>query len=162
MGAKLAGGGGKGKGMQPNSEPNVIPFIDIMLVLLIIFMVASPPPTVDIKVDMPPPAPPLKVVTQDRPTIIVLRQNPATEEVTYSIGDVPVTIDTLGARLVEIASANNPSMTGNLQKLFLEGKIFVRADQETAYSNVIELMSEIDEAGFKSVSLVAETAADGT
>ena len=42
-----------GKGMSPNSEPNVIPFIDIMLVLLIIFMIAAPISSVDIEVAMP-------------------------------------------------------------------------------------------------------------
>ena len=51
MAGKLAGAK-RGK-LQPNSDPNVIPFIDIMLVMLIIFMVAAPMPTVDIKVELP-------------------------------------------------------------------------------------------------------------
>jgi biopolymer transport protein ExbD len=70
MAGKVGGGGGKG--MQPNSEPNVIPFIDIMLVLLIIFMVAAPLPTVDVKVDLPPPGNPIYIEPKDKPTTVTL------------------------------------------------------------------------------------------
>jgi biopolymer transport protein ExbD len=161
MGAKLAGGGGKGKGMAPNSEPNVIPFIDIMLVLLIIFMVASPPPTVDIKVDMPPPGPVIVNPSLDKPTFVNLEDDEA-GKVTYFVMGNEVPLAQLEDRLTDAVRANNPSKSGDLEKLFLEAKVFVKADQETAYFNVVELMSIIDDSGFKSVSLVAETAADGT
>jgi biopolymer transport protein ExbD len=148
MGAKLAGGGGKGKGMTPNSEPNVIPFIDIMLVLLIIFMVASPPPTVDIKVDMPPPAPPVNIKSDDKPTFVSLVENKATGEQLYYVGETEVKLEALGDMLINTAQVNNPTKGGDLAKVFLEGKIFVKADQETAYANVVALMSVIDDTGF--------------
>ena len=54
MGAKLAGGGGGRFNIEQNSEINVTPFVDVMLVLLIIFMVAAPLATVSIKVELPP------------------------------------------------------------------------------------------------------------
>jgi biopolymer transport protein ExbD len=157
MGAKLAGGGGKKKGFAANSEPNVIPFIDIMLVLLIIFMVASPRPTVDIKVDLPPPnAINNPQQQQDRPTFVFLDDTGGV--LTYSIGVEPVTLETMENRLFEAARINNPTKAGDLQALYGEAKIFVKADQETAYNNVINMMNVIDQAGFQSVSLVAEEA----
>ncbi|MBU4434287.1 MAG: biopolymer transporter ExbD, partial [Alphaproteobacteria bacterium] len=54
MAAKLSGGGGGRYSLGQNSEINVTPFVDILLVLLIIFMVAVPMATVAIKVDLPP------------------------------------------------------------------------------------------------------------
>jgi biopolymer transport protein ExbD len=157
MGAKLAGGG-KGKGMSPNSEPNVIPFIDIMLVMLIIFMVAAPPPTVDIKVDLPPPnsqnLPPNP--NDDKPTFVFLEEHSGT--LVYKIGGEEVPLANFKDKLVEKARENNPNKAGDDVKLFLDGKIFVKADQQTAYNNVVGLMNQIDGAGFKSVSLVAEDA----
>ena len=57
MGAKLSGPGGKSKTIQQNSDINVTPFVDIMLVLLIIFMVAAPLATESIKLDLPPAIP---------------------------------------------------------------------------------------------------------
>jgi biopolymer transport protein ExbD len=163
MGAKLAGGGG-GKGMQPNSEPNVIPFIDIMLVLLIIFMVASPPPTVDIKVDIPPlntPPPPDRPI--DRPTIVI-QQVDAAGVPTYQIGEdrTQLALEELGPKLRDVAFANNPSKQNDPQKLFLEGKIVVRGHNEADYAEVIRLMEAIDKAGFKAVSLSIQPPEDGS
>ncbi len=55
MGAKLSGPGGASKfNIEANSEINVTPFVDVMLVLLIIFMVAAPLATVSVEVDLPP------------------------------------------------------------------------------------------------------------
>ena len=58
MGAKLGGGGGGRFNLGQNSDINVTPFVDVMLVLLIIFMVAIPAATVSIKLDLPPAIPP--------------------------------------------------------------------------------------------------------
>jgi biopolymer transport protein ExbD len=162
MAAKLAGGGGKKKGLAPNAEPNVIPFIDIMLVLLIIFMVAAPPPTVDIKVDLPPPNPIAAPPKADKPTLVVLTEvSPGVQA--YSLGNmtgaVPVAgLDDLRSKLTQEVRNNSPTMSGDLTKLFSEAKVFVQADQKTAYGNVIGLMAVINEVGFQSVSLVAEEA----
>ncbi|HEY0102585.1 MAG TPA: biopolymer transporter ExbD, partial [Brevundimonas sp.] len=70
MGAKLSGPGGGSKfNIEQNSEINVTPFVDVMLVLLIIFMVAAPLATVSIEVDLPPAvAPP----AQNPPTPIYI------------------------------------------------------------------------------------------
>jgi biopolymer transport protein ExbD len=58
MAAKLSGGGGGRFDLGQNSDINVTPFVDVMLVLLIIFMVAIPAATVSVKLDLPPAIPP--------------------------------------------------------------------------------------------------------
>lgn len=160
MAAKLDAsslGGGHADAYPDNNEINVTPFVDIMLVLLIIFMVAAPPPTVDIKVDLPPP----NSVNdpnqqQDKPTFVSLEDNNG--QLLYYVSGQEVPEDRLPTVLLDVARLNNPSMRGNDTKLFFEGKIFVDADQDTLYINVVNLMNVIDETGFKKVSLVAEEA----
>lgn len=156
MAGKLAGTG-RGKGMQPNSDPNVIPFIDIMLVMLIIFMVAAPMPTVDVKVDLPPPGIPIYTQPEDKPTIVSLQDEAGV--LYFYIGDEQVTRERFRDRLFEVVRENNNTMRGDLTKLFQEAKVFVDADQETNYNNVIGLINEVDQAGFKKVSLLVKDAA---
>jgi biopolymer transport protein ExbD len=156
MAGKLAGVK-RGKGMQPNAEPNVIPFIDIMLVLLIIFMVSAPPPTVDVKIDLPPPGQVVYQEPTDKPTTVLLYDYDGV--LLIKIGEETVTSARFQDRLLAIARVNNPSYSGDLALLFEKAKVFVDADQNTAYTNVIGLINEIDEAGFKSVSLLVREAA---
>jgi biopolymer transport protein ExbD len=156
MAGKLAGVT-RGKGMQPNSEPNVIPFIDIMLVMLIIFMVAAPMPTVDVKVDLPPPGVPIYTQPEDKPTIVSIQDEGGT--LIYYIGDEIVTRERFRDRLFEVVRTNNNTMRDDLAKLYAEAKVFVDADQETNYANVIALINEIDQTGFKKVSLLVKDAA---
>ena len=160
MAGKLGGGGGSKKGhMGPNSEPNVIPFIDIMLVMLIIFMVAAPPPTVDIWVDLPPPGPLVQDPgKRDKPTTVQLVDYGGTR-VIY-IENVYVPEGQLGPMLMKAVAEHNPSIQSNdLANLFIKGKIYVDADQETAYANVISVINDIDKIGFKKVSLLVKEAA---
>lgn len=152
MAGKVGGGGGKG--MQPNSDPNVIPFIDIMLVMLIIFMVAAPPPTVDIKIDLPPPGNVVFVKPEDAPTVVALVDQGGAFQI--KIGDQVVADDQFENQLMTIAANNNPSYRASLADLFTEAKIFVDADKETAYFNVIDLINRIDTVGFKKVSLLVK------
>ena len=157
MAGKLASTGGGGKAPAINSEPNVIPFIDIMLVLLIIFMVAAPLPTVDIKVDLPPPGRPVYTEPTDKPTTVAM--DDVGGEVLYFIEGVQTPKDRFQAELLRVARERNPTYAGDLAQLFSEAKVFVDADQETAYDNVIGLINEIDQAGFKKVSLLVKEAA---
>lgn len=148
-------GGSRGKGLSPNAEPNVIPFIDIMLVLLIIFMVAAPLPTVDVKVDLPPPGNVVYVKPEDSPTVVKLVENPAGGQFIY-IGDVGVLPEAFEGQLMAIVAQNNPSFRGSYSDMFEKAKIFVDADKETSYFNVIGLINDIDTVGFKSVSLLVK------
>ncbi len=159
MGAKLAasGGGGKRREMAPNSEPNVIPFIDILLVLLIIFMVTAPIPTVDIRVDLPPPNPvPIRLEGMN-PTVVGMRETAS--GLAIYVDEEVVTISTLGERTLSHAIRNNPAL--NPEDVYAEARIFVRADQSTAYGNVIDVMSQLQEEGFAKVGIFAELASEG-
>jgi len=76
MGAKLGGGGGGRFNLGQNSDINVTPFVDVMLVLLIIFMVAIPAATVSIKLDLPPAIPPPPNAPKPpEPTVINIQAN---------------------------------------------------------------------------------------
>lgn len=136
------------------SEPNVIPFIDILLVLLIIFMVTAPIPTVDIRVDLPPPNPvPIRLQGLN-PTLVGLRETPGGLEV--FVDEEIVQISQLGERTLDHAIRNNPAL--NTEDVYAEARIFVRADQSTAYGNVVNVMSRLQEEGFAKVGIFAEQA----
>lgn len=158
MGAKVSGGGGGKKGhLQPNSDPNVIPFIDILLVLLIIFMVTAPIPTVDIRVDLPPPNPvPIRLEGLN-PTIVGIRETASGLQV--FVDEQVVQIANLGEVTLEHAIRNNPAL--NTEDIYAEARIFVRADQSTAYGNVVNVMSQLQEEGFAKVGIFAELASEG-
>ena len=152
MGAKV---GGSKDG--PVSDPNVIPFIDILLVLLIIFMVTAPIPTVDIRVDLPPPNPvPIRLEGLN-PTIVGIREGAAGMEI--FVDQETVTLATLADRTLDHAIRNNPAL--NIEQIYAEAKIYVRADQSTAYGNVVSVMSQLQEEGFVSVGIFAELASEG-
>src|SRR5690349_23558776 len=74
MGAKLGGGGGGRFNLGQNADMNVTPFVDVMLVLLIIFMVSIPAATVSIKLDLPPAVPPPPGTKVKEPTLINIQQ----------------------------------------------------------------------------------------
>jgi biopolymer transport protein ExbD len=141
------------------SEPNVIPFIDILLVLLIIFMVTAPIPTVDIRVDLPPPNPvPIRLEGLN-PTFVGIRET-AGGMVIY-VDEETVQLSQLGARTLDHAIRNNPAL--NVEDMYAEARIFVRADQSTAYGNVVNVMSQLQTEGFAKVGIFSELAqAEGT
>src|ERR1700744_6279079 len=102
MAAKLAGGG-KGKyELGQNADINVTPFVDVMLVLLIIFMVAAPMATTAIKIDLPPAQAP-KNQDQKKPTFISIRKGGETyviaQDATQKIPDLSVLSSILAPKL---------------------------------------------------------------
>jgi biopolymer transport protein ExbD len=141
----------------PVSEPNVIPFIDILLVLLIIFMVTAPIPTVDIRVDLPPPNPiPIRLEGKN-PTIVGIRETPA--GLAIYVDEETVQLSNLGDRTLEHAIRNNPAL--DFSDIYAQARIFVRADQTTAYGNVVNVMSKLQEEGFVQVGIFSELASEG-
>ena len=140
MAAKLSGsGGGKYTG-EANAEINVTPFVDIMLVLLIIFMVAAPLATVSVPVKLPRAvAPPGK----NPPTpVFISIQNDGD----VWIGDLRSSPGSLGEDLKVQIGRRNPS----------EERIFIRADQQTRYGDFMQVMNALQDNGFYSVALVGE------
>src|SRR5688572_4392416 len=152
----MAGKVGGAKG-GPVSDPNVIPFIDILLVLLIIFMVTAPIPTVDIRVDLPPPNPvPIRLEGLN-PTIVGIRETAG--GLAIYVDEEVVQLSRLGERTLDHAIRNNPAL--NAEDIYAEARIFVRADQSTAYGNVVNVMSQLQEEGFAKVGIFAELADEG-
>jgi biopolymer transport protein ExbD len=140
MAAKLSGGGGGKYAIEQNSEINVTPFVDIMLVLLIIFMVAAPLATVSVEVKLPRAvAPP-----QENPPvpIYVSIQNDGR----VYIGDFSVDIGSVGSELSGQIGRRNPA----------DERIFIRADQQTRYGDFMQVMNSLQDNGFYSVALVGE------
>jgi biopolymer transport protein ExbD len=118
-------------------EINVTPFIDVMLVLLIIFMVAAPLATVDVAVDLPR-STAQATPRPDKPIFLTVRADH-----TLALGDDAVPADGLGSALDQ-ASHGDKSQ-----------RIFLRADKAVAYEDLMGAMDRLREAGYLKVALVA-------
>ncbi|MBS0298008.1 MAG: biopolymer transporter ExbD [Proteobacteria bacterium] len=140
MAAKLSGGGSSKFTTSMNSEINVTPFVDVMLVLLIIFMVAAPLATVTIKVDLPPAVAPISQ-TPPKPIYISLKADGR-----VAIGDDYVDIDELGADMVKQVGARDPS----------KERIYIRGDKKVRYGTFMQVMNQLLDNGFYSVALVGK------
>lgn len=141
MGAKLSGpGGGSRFNLEQNAEINVTPFVDVMLVLLIIFMVAAPLATVSIEVDLPPAvAPP----TENPPTPVFISIQ---QTGNIFIGDRPTSVGTLATDMHDQIQRRDPS----------KERIFIRSDKQTRYGTFMQVMNALQDAGFYSVALVGQ------
>ena len=122
--------------MQESHEINVTPFIDVMLVLLIIFMVAAPLATVDIDVDLPAstatPAP-----RPEKPVFLTLR-----EDLSLALGNEILPRQGFGAAL--------SAATGGEK----ETRVFLRADRSVDYGDLVEVMNLLRAAGYLKVAMV--------
>ena len=141
MAAKLAGpGGGSRYSVSQNSEINVTPFVDVMLVLLIIFMVAAPLATVSVKVELPPAsAPPSQ--SPPKPIYISIKPNGS-----VFIGDFKTSITDLGTNLKKQVGRRDPA----------KERMYIRADVNTEYGDFLDVMNKLQDSGFYSVALVGE------
>ena len=123
-------------------EINVTPFIDVMLVLLIIFMVAAPLSTVDIAVDLPvstaKPQP-----RPDKPLFLTIKA-----DLTLALGNDPIPAGTLGSAI----DAATESDRGK--------RIFLRADKSVPYGELMRVMNLLRSAGYLKVALVGLEGAD--
>lgn len=125
-----------GDDMAESHEINVTPFIDVMLVLLIIFMVAAPLATVDINVDLPA-STARPVPRPEEPLYLTLQQ-----DLTINVGNDPVARENLGATLDSITKGDK------------ERRIFLRADKTVDYGQFMTLMNLLRDAGYLKIGLV--------
>ncbi|MET0482247.1 MAG: protein TolR [Aestuariivirgaceae bacterium] len=140
--ASLGSGGRRGrrrKVFAPMSEINVTPFVDVMLVLLIIFMVAAPLLTVGVPIELPETrAKPLQ--GDNEPLTVSVKQDGRVFLQNSEVG-----LDTLTPKLVAIA------------KNGYEERVFVRADKTVGYGDVMKVMGELNRAGFRKIGLVTDS-----
>ena len=145
MGAQLRQGGGRtgrrGRSrVRPMSEINVTPFVDVMLVLLIIFMVAAPLLTVGVPVQLPETAAEALPVEQEEP--------------------LTVTLTAEGGVMIQTTDVPPEELIGKLRAIAAErtsDKIFLRADGALPYEAVVQVMGALNAGGFRNIGLVTDT-----
>jgi biopolymer transport protein TolR len=144
MGASVGGARKSGRGRRgvprygAMADINMTPFIDVMLVLLIIFMVAAPLLTNGVTVDLP----------KAQAGALNVEQKP-----------VSITIDDKGQIFVMDAPVNDGEVIDRLKSLATDGpdtRIYLRASKTVPYGRVAEIMGEVTSAGYKKVALVTE------
>ncbi len=148
MGAAVkqsSGGNGRRRGRrrgraQPMAEINVTPFVDVMLVLLIIFMVAAPLLTVGVPVDLPKTAASALPGDSEEPLTVTL-----TADGRIQIQTTDIARDELIGRLRAIAAERSSD------------RVFLRADGAISYAQVMQVMGALNAGGFSNVGLVTDT-----
>ncbi|SDF24233.1 MULTISPECIES: protein TolR [Thalassobaculum] len=132
------GHGSRRRRNPPLSEINVTPFVDVMLVLLIVFMVTAPLLTVGVPVDLPK-TKAAQLTDEVEPLVVTVRADGS-----LYLQETAISRDELVPKLMAVSGAN-PDL-----------RIFVRGDKSIAYGSVMEVMGQISSAGFSRVALLAE------
>ena len=145
MGAKLGGGGNSRYTVAQNSDINVTPFVDVMLVLLIIFMVSIPAATVSIKLDLPPAkAPPTKEKKPDPVFISIMGPDD------IYIGPQKTSMDRLIGDVAAALRVNDPNTP------LSEQRVLVRGDKDITYSDFVKVINELQQNGYLKIGLINE------
>ncbi len=140
MAAQLSGPASGSKfTIATNADMNVTPMVDVMLVLLIIFMVAAPVPTLSIKLDLPP-ALPNTAPPPKPPTVVSIQKSGA-----IFVGPKESAIPNLPSDLVGALGAAAQDQT-----------VYIRADKEVKYSAFMAVLNKLQGSGFYKVSLITE------
>lgn len=136
-------------GNPPMSEINVTPFVDVMLVLLIIFMVAAPLLTAGVPLELPSAKGKQLQAQKSEPIVVSVAQ----DGLIYLGDERETTMDlkALTPKLQAIAKARGGT----------EQPVFVRGDKTVPYGTVARVMAEIREAGFRKLSLVTQVETGG-
>ena len=150
MAGKVSSGGGSKYDLGNQSDMNVTPLVDVMLVLLIIFMVSAPLATVSIKVDLPPATPPPPDAPKPKDPVYI-----SIHEGGYlSISDKrPTYIDSLTADMTGALTAFDPSKPPKDQT------VLIRADKGVLYEDFMAVVNTLQQSGFYKVGLISENLA---
>ena len=140
MAAKLAGPSGGRYDVEMNHTINVTPFVDVMLVLLIIFMVAAPLASVSVQVKLPP----ANAKPQTKPPHLLYIS--IKENGNLYVGDFPTDLSELPDAL-KLAVGQNPISSV---------RIFIRGDENVEYGKFLDVMNSLQDNGYYSVALVGE------
>lgn len=127
----------------PVTDINVAPFVDVMLVLVIIFMVAAPLVNIGVPVDLPKAT--LKPLNENQDPLVIT----VDADGNIFIQDAEITEEALAPRLRAVSQAN-PDL-----------RIFVRGDRTISYGRIIQVMGLVSQAGFSKVALIAEAPLPG-
>lgn len=138
MGMNVGGAKGTRRRRRPMSEINVTPFVDVMLVLLIVFMVTAPLLTVGVPVDLPKTK--ASQITDDQTPIVITIK--ADGEI--ALQNRVIEPELLIPRLEAIAKSKPDT------------KVFVRGDKSVAYGEVVGIMAQVQQAGFSKVALITK------
>jgi biopolymer transport protein ExbD len=149
MAVKLGGGGGSRYDIGQNADINVTPFVDIMLVLLIVMMVAVPVATLAIKVDLPP-----AQINQTKP-------KPPTFISVYATGQIMVSNPDRGVQQITLDQLAS-TLILNLGPAAKDQSILIRADRAARYSDFMAVVNQLSTDGFYKVSLITEGNASGS
>lgn len=140
MGAKLAGrSGGRRRAHGVMAEINVTPFVDVMLVLLVIFMITAPLLTAGVAVDLPKAK--AKAISQQDNT------------------PLEVSLDAKGRIYMGETKVELARLVAMLEAIALEApdrRIYIKADQQIDYGKVMEVMAAVNAAGFTKIALVTD------
>ena len=130
---------GRGRS-RPMAEINVTPFVDVMLVLLIIFMVAAPLMTVGVPVELPKTAATALSGDQEEP--------------------LTVTVTAEGLVMIQTTEVGREELVSKLQAIAAErdsARIYLRADGAVSYADVVQVMGALNRGGFNDIGLVTDT-----
>ncbi len=136
--SRSGAGGRRRGGYKPLSEINVTPFVDVMLVLLIVFMITAPLLTVGVPVDLP------KVKAKS---------------IAEAVEPLVITVDAAGAIFIQDTEVELKNLVPRLAAITdnkADTRIYVRGDKSIDYGRVLEVMGTVNVAGFTRVALIAE------
>lgn len=129
---------------KPMSEINVVPYIDVMLVLLVIFMVTAPLMTQGIKVDLPEAASGPLDTDDEQPMLVVTVKADSTYYINLGEAEEPVPLSEIGDKASKVIAAN-PGI-----------KVLVEGDRNLPYGVIVNLMDVLQASGAGSVGLITE------
>jgi|TARA_B100000929_G_scaffold240024_1_gene197186 biopolymer transport protein TolR len=135
-----------------NADINIVPYIDVMLVLLVIFMMTTPIIEQGVEVDLPQAEASMVEYTKDQPTVITIdRQG---DYYINSLEDATAEITEEGEKVSINVAVNR--VIARLQ-IWPEMKVFVRGDRNVDYGSVVELMAVLGQNGVEKVGIITET-----